>query len=146
MSAFSIEHLVETGSADLLSEQYDDFKENFKALGVEVRNISDDSRLIKSGDLFFAYPGFKQDGRIHIAEAVKRGCSGVVWEVDRWLWNSDHTVPNIGVRNARSLMGKFAADFYDDPTSDQTVFAVTGTNGKTTCVNWIADSLHALGQ
>ena len=146
MSAFSIGHLFEAGSSDLLRDHYDDFKENFKALGVEVRNISDDSRLIKSGDLFFAYPGFKQDGRIHIADAVKRGCSGVVWEVDGWLWNSDHTVPNIGVRNARSLMGKFAADFYDDPTSNQTVFAVTGTNGKTTCVNWIAESLHALGQ
>ncbi len=146
MSAFSIEHLVKTGSADLLRDHYDDFKENFRALGVEFVNISDDSRLIRPGDLFFAYPGFKQDGRIHIAEAIKRGCSGVVWEVDGWLWNSGHTVPNIGVTNVRSLMGKFAADFYDDPTRNQTVFAVTGTNGKTTCVNWIAESLHALGQ
>ena len=54
MSAFSIGHLFEAGSSDLLRDHYDDFKENFKALGVEVRNISDDSRLIKSGDLFLA--------------------------------------------------------------------------------------------
>ncbi len=67
--------------------------------------------VVKKGDIFFAYPGTKQDGRIHINEAIELGCSVVIWERNGWSWNSSSQVPNIGLTNVRPLMGEFAALF-----------------------------------
>ena len=45
---------------------------------VEVGGVAVDSRHVRPGDVFFALPGAKSDGRRHIAEAIARGACAVV--------------------------------------------------------------------
>ncbi|MDA0236933.1 MAG: UDP-N-acetylmuramoyl-L-alanyl-D-glutamate--2,6-diaminopimelate ligase [Proteobacteria bacterium] len=146
MNVSSFERFVQSGLSALPNHQYDEFRQRLNKLGVVPLGLSNDSRSTQMGDLFFAYPGSNQDGRIHIAEAIKQGCSVVVWEQDGWIWNSNLKVPNLEWRNVRGLMGQFAANFFGDPTSDLHIFGVTGTNGKTSCANWLAEALFLLGR
>ena len=53
------------------------------ALGVEPRGASDDSRLVRPGDLFLAYPGDKADGRRYIDDAITRGAAAILFEGSR---------------------------------------------------------------
>ena len=95
---------------------------------VEVRGIAVDSRQVRPGDVFFALPGARTDGRQHVAEAVARGARAVVVDGD---------VPMTGVAVVRSpaprrLLGLVAARLAGDPSAALTLVGVTGTNGKTT--------------
>ena len=145
MSVSNIEPFVRSGVSGKLVNEGRNLQQKLRELAVVPKGLSNDSRFLKKGDIFFAYPGTKQDGRIHINEAIKRGCSAVVWEHDGWSWNSSNQVPNIGLRNVRALMSEFAALFYGNPTSSMHVLGVTGTNGKTTCATWLAEAFHLLG-
>jgi UDP-N-acetylmuramoyl-L-alanyl-D-glutamate--2,6-diaminopimelate ligase len=146
MSVSNIERFVQSGLSGNLINEGQNLKQKLRELAVVPNGLSNDSRSLKKDDIFFAYPGAKQDGRIHINEAIERGCSAVIWEHDGWSWNSNNHVPNIGCRNVRALMGEFAALFYGSPTSGMHVLGVTGTNGKTTCTNWLAEAFHSLGR
>ena len=146
MNISSFERFVQSGLFELPNNQYDEFRQQLSRLGVVPLGLSNDSRSTQVGDLFFAYSGFNQDGRIHIAEAIRQGCVAVVWERDGWTWDSTHKVPNFSWIDVRGLMGQFAANYFGDPSNDLNVFGVTGTNGKTSCVNWLAEALFALGR
>lgn len=110
------------------------------ALGVEPMSVTDDSRLVTPGDLFLAFPGGAADGRRYIADAIARGAAAVVWEseaADGVSWDS-LTVPNIAVANLRALAGNIAHAVLGEPSERLSLIAVTGTNGKTSCSQWIA--------
>jgi len=47
-------------------------------------------------------------------------------------------VPNAGVRGLKSQAGFLAHDFYGRPSESLWVCGVTGTNGKTSCSQWLA--------
>ena len=116
------------------------------ALGVHVGGLAIDSRKIKPGDLFLAYPGQRSDGRAHIAQAISAGASAVLWESSGFHWDAAWHVPNIGVANLRSHLGDIASRFFGNPSRDMWLAGVTGTNGKTSCSHWIAQSLTRLGR
>jgi len=52
----------------------------FARLGTTPRRITADSRQVRAGDAFAAYPGEKADGRNFIGDAVARGAGAVLWE------------------------------------------------------------------
>ena len=109
-------------------------------LGVEPLNVTDDSRLVTPGDLFLAFPGGAADGRRYIPDAIARGAAAVVWEsagADGVDW-ATLTVPNIAVTNLRALAGNIAHAVLGEPSERLSLIAVTGTNGKTSCSQWIA--------
>ncbi|MDQ5903503.1 MAG: MurE/MurF fusion protein, partial [Pseudomonadota bacterium] len=109
-------------------------------LGVEPLNVTDDSRLVAPGDLVLAFPGGAADGRRYIADAIARGAAAVVWEsvgADGVDW-ATLTVPNIAVTNLRALAGNIAHAVLGEPSERLSLIAVTGTNGKTSCSQWIA--------
>ena len=116
------------------------------ALGVRFGGLAIDSRKIKPGDLFLAYPGLRADGRLHIAQALAAGASAVLWESTGFQWNADWRVPNRGVADLRSHIGAIASHFFGNPSGDMWLAGVTGTNGKTSCSHWIAQSLTRLGR
>jgi len=111
MSGSNIERFVQSGLSGKLINEGRKLEQKLREFGVVPTGLSDDSRRVKKGDIFFAYPGTKQDGRIHINEAIELGCSVVIWERNGWSWNSSSQVPNIGLTNVRALMGEFAALF-----------------------------------
>ncbi len=114
------------------------------ALGV-VR-LSRDSRAVKPGDTFVAYPGVTRDGRAYIAEALDRGAVSVLWERDGFAWDPRFNVANVPVADLRRHAGEIASRVYSRPSRRLWVVGVTGTNGKTTCSQWVAQALTAAGR
>ena len=114
--------------------------------GAAIGGICADSRVLRAGDLFVAYPGASADGRRYIAEAVGRGAPAVLWEREGFSWDESWRVPNIGVEGLRALAGDLAHEVYGRPSEKLWLAGVTGTNGKTSCSLWIAQALIALGR
>lgn len=107
---------------------------------MNVRGLCDDSRRVKSGDLFFSMPAPNYD--VFARDAVAAGAVAVVSEstapeglASKWIQVSD-------VKAARLEAAKI---FYKDPFSKLTCHAVTGTNGKTTSAFLMDAMLTAAG-
>jgi len=115
------------------------------AQGAMIERLSSDSRRCAPGVAFLAYPGEKTDGRAHIQDAVGRGASAVLWEQQDFSWNARWRVPNVPVADLKQQAGVLAHEFYGRPSEALWVCGVTGTNGKTSCSQWIAAALGRHG-
>jgi UDP-N-acetylmuramoyl-L-alanyl-D-glutamate--2,6-diaminopimelate ligase len=115
------------------------------AQGAMIERLSSDSRRCAPGVAFLAYPGEKADGRAHIGDALARGASAVIWEQDDFHWQQDWKRPNVAVRGLKQHAGMLAHEFYGRPSEALWVCGVTGTNGKTSCSQWIAAALARHG-
>ena len=112
--------------------------------------ISCDSRRISSGGLFAALPGTDRDGHDYIQAALEAGASAILCRDDIKL---PDTVAHLTAPDLRSAYAQSCALFW--PKRGQMHVAVTGTNGKTSTVeylrqiwqrlNWSAASLGTLG-
>ena len=119
--------------------------EQLSAMGVEGGDLVKDSRNVKRGDIFVAYPGPQGDGRQWITDAVTRGAAAVLHEMSEDPLPSSVSVPSIAVRGLRDLSGFLADEFYGHPSSKLWMAGVTGTNGKTTVSQWLAQCLFQKG-
>ena len=107
------------------------------ALGVTPTGVADDSRQVRPGDLFLAYPGDLADGRRYIADALTRGAVAVFWQPGgEFVWT--HDVPNLSVDALRPLAGPLAHAVHGHPSETLSLIAITGTNGKTTISQCLA--------
>lgn len=116
------------------------------SLNQQFTLLTSDSRKVQAGALFLAYPGTHSDGRNYIAQAIASGATAVLWEQDGFAWNADWQVSHVGVHHLKHQVGEIAAEFYHHPSSKLGVIGVTGTNGKTSVSQWIAQALQVLGQ
>lgn len=112
------------------------------AQGAMIERLSSDSRRCAPGVAFLAYPGEASDGRKHIGDAVARGASAVFWERKDFGWRDEWHVPNVPVENLKQQAGVLAHEFYGRASESLWVCGVTGTNGKTSCSQWIAALLE----
>jgi UDP-N-acetylmuramoyl-L-alanyl-D-glutamate--2,6-diaminopimelate ligase len=119
--------------------------ERLASQGAMIERLSSDSRRCAPGVAFLAYPGEAADGRAHIADAIRRGASAVLWDDAGFAWRAEWRVPNVAVRGLKQHAGTLAHDFYGRPSESLWVCGVTGTNGKTSCSQWIAAALSASG-
>lgn len=105
--------------------------------------LSSDSRAIKAGDVFFAFPisGTLVDGRRHIQSAIDNGAAGIVFDPDNFVWDETLIVPHHAVLQLQAQLGYIAHAWYGQPDRDMLTVAVTGTNGKTSCSQWLAKAL-----
>ena len=110
-----------------------------------LERLSADSRRCAPGVAFFAYPGAREDGRAHIPDAIARGAAAVVWEAEGYAWRGDWRLPNAPVRGLKQQAGTLAHAFYGRPSEALWTCGVTGTNGKTTCTQWLAAALERAG-
>ena len=102
---------------------------------LEVAGITADSRQVVPGDLFAALPGVKVDGRRYIAEAVERGAVAVL-APDGTDWPPGVPPrPLILDAEPRRRLARMAAALAGP--QPETVVAVTGTNGKTSTVEFL---------
>lgn len=113
--------------------------------GAMIERLSSDSRRCAPGVAFLAYPGEAADGRRHIADAIGRGASAVLWDDAGFAWRDEWRVPNVAVPGLKQHAGVLAHDFYGRPSESMWVCGVTGTNGKTSCSQWIAAALNESG-
>lgn len=107
----------------------------------EVRGLQTDSRRVQPGDLFLAVPGMVTDGRDYIGDAVASGAAAIVYEIGDGFALRAAPVPVFGVSELRHQIGIIAERFYGSPSRRLVVIGVTGTNGKTTCTQLLAQAL-----
>jgi len=110
-----------------------------------MRRLVNDSRAVGPGDTFVAYPGVSRDGRNFIGQALARGAASVLWERTGFQWNPRWQAPNHGIPGLRARAGEIASRVHGDPSRKLHVVGVTGTNGKTTCSQWIGQALTRAG-
>jgi len=109
-------------------------------------NLASDSRRIKLGDVFFAYPGDAGDGRNFIEGAIEQGAVLVVLDPAGFTWNDKWSVPYLTVENLKQNAGFIAHAFYQQPDAGMFTAAVTGTNGKTSSAVWLGQALSRGGE
>jgi UDP-N-acetylmuramoyl-L-alanyl-D-glutamate--2,6-diaminopimelate ligase len=109
------------------------------ARGIRPTSLCADSRAVRPGDVFVAMPGHRTDGRAYIADAVARGAAGVLHEAGVAV---DVAVPAIAVPNLAALSGEIAHLVYGRPSEQLWMAGVTGTNGKTSVSQWIAQAMN----
>ena len=131
---------------DLLNGYFSDDK----LKKITIKGLSLDSRNIKPGDLFFAVSGEKVNGVEFINNAIESGAAAVLWETNgdadaikiNWRTTAENIdVPIIAVSDLTQLVGEFASRFYLNPSDSISVCGITGTNGKTSCADFIAQML-----
>lgn len=117
-----------------------------------VRGISMDSRKIKTGYLFLSLAKDLQTRNIHLEMALMSGATVILFEAQQPLSDKEvglidqYRVSGFAVRSLATKVGEIAARFYRHPSLSLQVIAVTGTNGKTSVTQFIAQALEACGQ
>ena len=114
--------------------------------GVTAKRLCADSRAVAPGDVFVACPGARADGRRFIADALARGAAAVLWERQGMHEAPALAVPNLAVDDLSALSGWLAHLVYGRPSEKMLSVGVTGTNGKTSVSQWIAQAFALLGR
>lgn len=111
----------------------------------DVRDLTIDSRSVAPGDAFIAVPGRASDGRRYIDAAIERGARVLLVEAQGWS-TRELAVPVLPIANLSRDLGRLAAAWYGEPSSRLLSVGVTGTNGKTSCSQWIAQAFTLAGR
>jgi UDP-N-acetylmuramoyl-L-alanyl-D-glutamate--2,6-diaminopimelate ligase len=109
---------------------------------VAIEDVAFDSREVKPFGLFVAVPGTRVDGHDYIEQAIERGAIAIAAE--RLPELRREGVTYVQVSDASKALGQIAAGFFDHPSREMKVVAVTGTNGKTTTVTLLHQLFRAL--
>ncbi len=114
----------------------------------EITGMTLDSRCVKPGFLFVALKGALQHGMQYAEAALQKGAVAIVYEADQ----EGNTIAQkleghllIPMRNVTEKMGALAVRFYQTPSEKMDVIGVTGTNGKTSCSQYLAQILGNCG-
>ena len=110
--------------------------------GLAVRDLTLDSREVGRKDVFIALRGAAVDGHDYIDAAVRAGAVAVIAEHP--VGGTD--VPVVVVSDLKARLGELAHDFYQAPSDHLEMIGITGTNGKTSTCQYIAQSLDYLGK
>ena len=124
--------------------------EHLQKLVVPPAKIRSDSRQIKLGDIFFAYPvghgKALRDGRLFIAAALESGAKAVVYDPINMNDQFEDHPQCFAVQHLAAHAGHLSAQWYGNPSRNLNVVGVTGTNGKTSITQWIAQALDTSSQ
>ena len=112
---------------------------------VKRQRMTVDSRSIVSGDVFVAIPGARADGRDYMDAAALLGAAAILREPSGAVAHG-LLIPVLDVSDLAANLGNIADVFYGNPSAHVCIYGVTGTNGKTSIVNWLAQAYTQLGQ
>lgn len=107
-------------------------------------SLHTDSRCVKRGDAFIAWPGAATDGRQYVAASLNAGASCCLVESQGSETFGFEDARIAQVSGLKAASGLIAAAYYGQPSKSLDVLAVTGTNGKTSSAWWIAQALNTL--
>jgi UDP-N-acetylmuramoyl-L-alanyl-D-glutamate--2,6-diaminopimelate ligase len=109
---------------------------------IDVHGMCLDSRQVKPGDAFVALQGAQTHG-MRFASAVADAGAAVILS-DGQVPSADVAIPVIEVANLAAQLGQLANRFYATDQRSLRCIGVTGTNGKTSSVQLIAQALDLL--
>lgn len=121
---------------------------HLQGLTSSTAKMCTDSRQVAVGDIFLAYPvghgSAFRDGRDYIAAALSNGAAAVVFDPADGIANEYLDHPHcFAVEGLAVLAGKLSAEWYGYPSKHLDVIGVTGTNGKTSVTQWLAQALDS---
>ncbi|RKS86939.1 UDP-N-acetylmuramoylalanyl-D-glutamate--2,6-diaminopimelate ligase [Orbus hercynius] len=151
MANYSLEKLIKYFNAKVQSKEAHAI---FSSKNYAINQLKLDSRLVSTNDIFVALKGQCRDGKDFIAQAIDAGAIAILVETNQ---HSDDGIvtyyqPNnrpcirIDVYQLSQRISAFAAEFYGYPSDKMRVVGVTGTNGKTTVTQLIAQWAVLLGK
>ena len=100
---------------------------------LEISEICTNSRKATKNSLFIAQKGINFDGALFVEEAIIGGAIAIVTENFLPAYN----LPQIIVKNTRIATATLASTFFDNPKNNLKFIGVTGTNGKTSCTQFL---------
>lgn len=110
------------------------------ALEIPLSALCEDAREVMSGAVYICICGTKFDGHKVIASAVARGAACVI--LSDLSYAAALSVPWIAVDDTRALLLPLYLAFRGHPERHIKLFAVTGTNGKTS-VTYLLEAIFA---
>jgi UDP-N-acetylmuramoyl-L-alanyl-D-glutamate--2,6-diaminopimelate ligase len=113
-------------------------------VNVEIAKVCCDSRECSDGSLFVAVTGSNVDGNAFILSAIDNGAVAVISDAE--FPPEGCSVPYITVPDARKALSRIADVFYGNPSSRMKVIGITGTNGKTSSVQFVAEIFRKAGK
>lgn len=109
-----------------------------------IEGVTADSRAVRPGMIFAALPGMRYDGRIFIADAVARGAAAVLTRPGTAWPPGVPPRPMLEDENPRRRLAEIAA-LLAGPMPRH-ILAVTGTNGKTSTVDFLRQLIQGAGR
>jgi UDP-N-acetylmuramoyl-L-alanyl-D-glutamate--2,6-diaminopimelate ligase len=145
-----------SSNAQFIERVLSEFKLSVKlTLNEQVRHLVNDTRDVKPGDIFCAVNGTQQKGRDYIADALAKNCHLVLVECDfskehGQVTNQENSqgiqITIIEFYQLNYHLFNLAKTFYNAPQSKLAMIGITGTNGKTSTSQMIAQLLDSCGK
>lgn len=104
---------------------------------IEITNITNNSREVKPGGLYFALKGLTVDGHNYINNAIENGAVAIVHTEDV---EQNPQVLYVKVEDMNAAYNQISSKFWGYPTNQLKIVGTTGTNGKST-TSWILDDI-----
>lgn len=117
---------------------------NTKALSLDITDVTNDSRRVIPGSLFFCIPGANRDGHDFASDVEAKGTAALVIEHDVQLAHPEK-MALVRVKSARRAMALIAANWYQHPAKQMKMIGITGTKGKTTTTYLVRSILSDAG-
>ncbi|MDF1759982.1 MAG: UDP-N-acetylmuramoyl-L-alanyl-D-glutamate--2,6-diaminopimelate ligase [Coxiellaceae bacterium] len=113
----------------------------------QVEQLCIDSRAVKRGDCFLAFRAPTCDRRDFIQQAIKLGAGSIIYEAD----GADDSIKQLPIAALAVLqldkhLADIATEVYGNASRDLSMIGITGTNGKSSCVYYLAQAFSLLHQ
>ena len=131
---------------DLLQGLFVSQSVDLETLQQPITGLVLDSRKTMPGNVFIALDGARQHGMQHAEQAIARGASLILFDPEgegKNLADAISAVPCVALENLHLKLGSLAARFYGEPSRLMTVIGITGTNGKTSCSQFLSQVLDS---
>lgn len=116
-----------------------------------VTGISSDSRDVQEGNVFLSLAKNNEHRENNLEQALTSDIAVVLFDSQQGLTEQENELLRYAkvivcpVKELSDKVGEIAARFYGHPSLALTVIAITGTNGKTSVSQFIAQALESLG-
>jgi UDP-N-acetylmuramoyl-L-alanyl-D-glutamate--2,6-diaminopimelate ligase len=118
-----------------------------RARNLLVSKLVLDSRALQAGDTFIALQGGSVHGLQYLDAAIAAGANAIVFEADAGaVGPQESTIPCFAIPALRNYLGPMADRLNQHAAAKLCMLGVTGTNGKTTSVQLIAQALNLLAK
>jgi UDP-N-acetylmuramoyl-L-alanyl-D-glutamate--2,6-diaminopimelate ligase len=111
----------------------------------EVHGLATDSRALRAGEVFLACAGARAHGLSFAAEAARAGAVAIVFDGRKGDAPAglarELGLPVIAAPGLSAFVGELADRYHGHPSRALRVAGVTGTNGKTSCSQFLAQAL-----
>lgn len=135
-----------------LQQVFEQFNIDISGMNLPERlgHLHNDSRKISEGDVFCAVIGSSSDGRDFISKAIGQQCALIIKEVEKAEQHGQLEMINgiacLSFYQLNHHLFELCEAYYQSPQSKMKVIGITGTNGKTSTCQLMAQLLTLLGE